>query len=84
MFICILEDIADICNAGLDRELLNIEAIAKIRPEKAFLMQKAKEALLTNGIEYKPVKGDKFFVKAEGIPRLLKKDPTLKPLLTFK
>lgn len=83
-FICVLENIADICKEDLDKELLNLEEVKKIRPEEDFLLEKAKTSLEKNGIEYKDADGNKLIVTSENIAEIIQKDPTLKPLLTFK
>ncbi len=85
-FMCVLEEITEICKEGLDKELLDLKQIEELKPDKEFLMYKIKESLETDGIEFLSAEdgSKRNFVTGKDISDIIKLDKILKPLLTFQ
>ena len=79
-FFYVLEEVMKACKDGIEKELLNVNEVNKLKEQRTFLIGKIKDSLLTNGIELKSSKDEKITINANKLKQLLKKDQSLLPL----
>jgi hypothetical protein len=83
-FFCILESIAENCRKELGEELLDLEELDKIEDSKQFLLNKIKETLQNNGLEFESPNGQKEQIYFDGINKITSQDKSLLPLFSFE
>lgn len=83
-FFCVLEKIAENCKKELGEELLDLDELKKLEDSKLFLLNKVKETLQTNGLEFESPDGKKEQIYFDKINKITSQDKSLLPLFNFE
>jgi len=79
-FLNILPKIINLCEKGLEKDMLELELIKNLEEQKEFLIDKINESLNNELIEFKDVQGKRLIVDPKRLPRILEQDKIIKHL----